>query len=408
MSVLKTFLQKNKYLIGFGFLLTFLSSFGQTFVISLYLPFIQEEFELSDGGFSAIYSSATLASAFTITWLGSFIDRVRLTKFTIFVMLGLVAATALFSQSYYIPVLFIALYGLRLFGQGMMSHTSITSMARFFDDGRGKAISFAALGHSVGEALLPIVIVSLISLIGWRYGVLSTMIVVLLSIPFALFLLRKNVDFKQLRKYIPTPFSKDEQKKAKPTEIMKTKAFWIILPSSLASASIGTGFLLFKLKLGLTKGWDPTFIAAGFTAYAVGNALSNLLAGFLSDRFSGSVLFPIYLLPFSIGLICLIFSSEMWVYLVLIAGIGTTNGFGGTVKNVALAEVYGTRIIGSVRSLFTTVMVFSTAIGPVVFGLLLDAGYSYEFIATGALIFFLLCTLNALRILKLRKVYSKE
>lgn len=397
---LKTYLHRNQHLLGFGFLLAFLSSFGQTFLLSLYLPFIQDEFKLSDGGFSTIYSLATLGSAFTITWLGRYIDKIRLTRFTIFVMLGLVFFIGLLSQAYYIAVLFVAIYGLRLFGQGMMTHTSLTSMARFFEAGRGKAISFASLGHSFGEALLPFFIVSMIALVDWRYTVLITLIIVLLAIPYSIFLLRKNSNFTQLRKYIPAPFTKTEEKSAKPLEIMKTRAFWIILPSSLAAASIGTGFLLFKLKLGLSKGWEPTFIAAGFTAYAAGNALSNLLAGFLADKYSGKVLFPFYLLPFSIGLVALLYSDAMWVYLVLIAGIGTTNGFGSTVKNVALAELYGTRILGSVRSLFTTVMVFSTALGPIGFGLLLDAGYSYEFIGALSLGFFLLCSLNGLRILR--------
>jgi MFS family permease len=185
-------------------------------------------------------------------------------------------------------------------------------------------------------------------------------------------------------------------------QIVKSKAFWVIMPASLASASIGTGFLLFKMKLGLEKGWDPTFIAAGFTAYAVGNALSNLLAGFLSDKFSGRVLFPFYLLPFSIGLITLMFSDDMWVYLILIAGIGITNGFGGTVKNVSLAELYGVKIIGSVRSLFITIMVFSTALGPIFFGLLLDNGFTYEDIAYYSLILFAICSLNSLRAYSLR------
>jgi len=398
MSKLTTYIIRNKYLLGFGFLLAFVSSFGQTFLLSLYLPFLQEEFELSDGGFSSLYSGATLCSAFTITWMGRYIDKVRLTRFTIAMLLGLVLFIGLLSQAYSLTFLFISIYGLRLFGQGMMTHTSITSMARFFEEGRGKAISIASLGHSFGEALLPIIIVSFISWINWRYTLILSMTFVLFSIPYSNYLLRKNANFKQLRKYIPTPFSLTEEKQAQPLEIIKTKAFWILLPSSLVAASIGTGFLLFKLKLGLTKGWDPTFIAAGFTAYALGNALSNLIAGFLSDRYSGKVLFPIYLLPFSIGLIALIFSDEMWVYLVLIAGIGITNGFGSTVKNVAMAELYGTRILGSVRSLFTTVMVFSTAIGPILFGLLLDAGYSYEFLAVISLILFVLATLNALRI----------
>lgn len=400
MSKLVQFIQSNRQLLAFGFLLTFLSSFGQTFLISLYLPFIQETFELSDGGFSLIYGSATIASAFTITWLGSYIDKIRLTRFALLVLIALSVFLIIFSQAYYIPVLFIAFYGLRLFGQGLLSHTAVTSMARFFDDKtRGKAISFANLGHSFGEAFLPIIIVSLLFWLGWRYTVLVTLIFTLLAIPYSLYLLRKNSNIGQLRKYIPQPFTKEEQKQARPLQVIRTRAFWILMPSSLVAASIGTGFLLFKLKMGLSKGWDPTFIAAGFTAYAVGNAVSNIVAGFLSDRFGGKVLFPIYLLPFSLGLLTFIFADGQWVYLVLISGIGITNGFGGTIKSVVLAELFGTKIIGSVRSLFVMIMVFSTALGPLLFGSLLDAGYSFEFIAFISLLAFALCTLNSLRIL---------
>lgn len=275
-------------------------------------------------------------------------------------------------------------------------------MARFFDDDRGKAISIASLGHSVGEAILPIIIVSVLYLFGWRFTILTTVVFVAACIPLALYLLRSNINFSQLRKYTPQPLSNKDQSDSKPLHIMKTKAFWVIMPASLASASIGTGFLLFKMKLGLAKNWDPTFIAAGFTAYAVGNALSNLIAGFLSDKFSGRILFPLYLIPFSIGLVTLMYSDAMWVYLVLIAGIGITIGFGGTVKNVAIAELYGVKIIGLVRSLFITIMVFSTALEPIFFGLLLDNGYSYENIAFYALLLFGLCTLNSLRAITLK------
>jgi MFS family permease len=400
MPKLVQFIQSNRQLLAFGFLLTFLSSFGQTFLISLYLPFIQETFNLTDGGFSMIYGSATIASAFTITWLGSYIDKIRLTRFSLFVLLALSVSLIIFSQTYYIPVLFIAFYGLRLFGQGLLSHTAVTSMARFFDDKtRGKAISFANLGHSFGEAFLPIVIVTLLIAIGWRYTVLITLIFTLLAIPYSLYLLRKNSNIGQLRKYIPQPFTKEEQKQARPLQIIRTRAFWILIPSSLVAASIGTGFLLFKLKMGISKGWDPTFIAAGFTLYAVGNAVSNIVAGFLSDKFGGKALFPIYLLPFCLGLLTYIFADGPWVYLVLIAGIGITNGFGGTIKSVVIAELFGTKIIGSVRSLFVMIMVFSTALGPLLFGSLLDAGYSFEFIAGISLIAFALCTVNSLRIL---------
>ncbi|GGE43656.1 MFS transporter [Psychroflexus planctonicus] len=396
------YLKSNAYLIGFGVLLTFLSSFGQTFVISLYLPSFQEYFYLSDGEFSLVYSGATLLSAFSITWLGRFIDQIRLTKFTKAVMFGLIVFLIILAFSYHVAILFVGLYGMRLFGQGLLSHTSITSMARFFEKGRGKAISFASLGHSIGEAFLPIIIVGGIFYVGWRYSLLLSAVFVLICIPFAIYLLRKNSNFTQLRKYIPKPFTKEESISASPKSILKTKAFWIIMPSSLAAAAIGTGFLLFKLKLGLAKDWSPAFVAGGFTAYAVGNALSNLLAGFLADRFSGKNLFPLYLIPGSIGIASLLLSSETWVYIVLIGGIGITNGFGSTIKNVALAEIYGERIIGSVRSLFTMIMVFSTAIGPLFFGFMLDSGYQFTDIALISIGIYLLMTFNASRIFKLK------
>lgn len=399
LNLILTYLKRNKNLLGFGFLLAFLSSFGQTFVISLYLPDLQEAFNLSDGGFSSVYAGATLLSAFTISWLGRYIDKIRLTKFTVFVMLALVVFLVLFSISFHIVVLFIALYGLRLFGQGMMTHTSITSMARFFKKGRGKAISFAALGHSFGEAFLPVLIVSGIGFLGWRYTAGISASLVIVTIPFAIYLLRSNTNFAQLRKYIPKPFTKEEEKSSSPKAILKTNGFWTIMPSSLAAAAIGTGFLLFKLKLGLANNWTPTFIAVGFTSYALGNAVSNIFAGFLADKFTGKNLFPMYLIPGGIGISCLLISNNPWVYIAVISGIGITNGYGSTIKNVALTEIYGERIIGSVRSLFTMVMVFSTALGPLLFGTLLDLGYSFEVIAVISIALYILCTLNSLRIL---------
>jgi hypothetical protein len=50
-------------LLLFGFLMTFWSSPGQTFLISLFSGEIRAELSLSDGEFAAIYSLATLASA---------------------------------------------------------------------------------------------------------------------------------------------------------------------------------------------------------------------------------------------------------------------------------------------------------------------------------------------------------
>lgn len=394
------FFKQNRFLLAYGILLAFLSSFGQTFLISLYVPSIQKTFALSDAGFSSIYAGATLLSALLLSWLGRFIDKMNIIKFTLYVIIGLSITLVLFSQTYFLPFLFFSLFGLRLFGQGLLTHTSITTMARFFDEGRGKAISIASLGHPLGEMLLPVLIVTSIYQLGWRITALLTVVFVMLSIPFVIYLLRHNTNFSQLRAYAPKLFTKEEANETKPIKIIKSKAFWLIMPSTFVAASFGTGFLLFKLKLGLSNNWSPTFVAVGFTAYSVGSALANLAGGFLSDIYSGKKMYVFYLIPAMIGFLCLTISNSEWVYIALVAGIGMTNGFGSTVKNIVLTVFYGTKIIGSVRSLFVTVMVFSTAVGPLLFGFLLDAGFSFANIAMISLLVYFLATMNALRMIK--------
>ena len=174
----------------------------------------------------------------------------------------------------------------------------------------------------------------------------------------------------------------------------------MIAPCNFATASIGTAILFFQLKLGANKSWSAEWIAASFAAYAVGGALSTIFAGWLTDRRRAKRVYFLYLIPFMLGLTALLLSDSQWVYPILVAGIGVTNGYGETVKNAAIAEIYGTKIIGSVRSLYTTIMVFSTAIGPIIFGVFLDAGATFNQLAFVSICFMLLMTLNAMRLWK--------
>ncbi len=402
MSRTQHFLRENLTLLLFGFLCTFLSGFGQTFLISLYVPTLQEAFGLSNSGFSGIYAVATLGSAFTLAYAGRFIDRLRITTFVTRVLAGLALGLVLFAFSMHAAMLLLALYMLRLFGQGLLTHTALTSMARFFDLNRGKALSMAVLGYPAGEALMPIAMVSLMAVVGWRGTALASAVVVVCCMPIVLRLLMRGRDFAKRRRFVPTPLTSDELRSSRPMELLRNRTFWVIAPSTLVAGSIGTGMLFFQLKIGEHKGWDAAFIAAAFSSYALGNAISSLLAGWLADRFTGQRLFPLYLLPTTVGTTVFFLSDAWWVYVVFIMGIGITNGFGGPVKNAALAELFGTRILGSVRSFFTTVMVFSTALGPVIMGTMLDAGIGFERIAMGAVAVFVLASLNALRVIGLR------
>ena len=61
-----------------------------------------------------------------------------------------------------------------------MSHTSTTAISRYFNKRRGKALSIVFLGMSLGEFILPVLIVYLLSIFYWRELWIQISIVVLM------------------------------------------------------------------------------------------------------------------------------------------------------------------------------------------------------------------------------------
>ena len=79
--------------------------------------------------------------------------------------------------------------------------------------------------------------------------------------------------------------------------------------------------------------------------------------------------------------------------------IGISNGLANVLGSSTWAEVYGVKHIGSIKALTTALMVFSTAFGTAVFGLLIDKGFSIEhiFMISATYIFLALIALTFVR-----------
>lgn len=174
------FLRENYRKVSFGWLLTFLSSFGQTFLISLYVPEIVKAFAITEGTFGAIYAGCTVAASIIMLSVGHTVDHKPVKKVTAFTVLSLGLSSILLGLSYHIAILFVALIGLRLCGQGLMSHISMTIISKYFDKNRGKALSISSLGYSMGEAIFPIIITSIIAFFDWRMAAIISGIALLL------------------------------------------------------------------------------------------------------------------------------------------------------------------------------------------------------------------------------------
>lgn len=184
------FFRREIPLLTYGLSLTFLSSVGQTFLISLFVPFFLLDFALSEGGFGLLYSGATLAGGLLLPFIGARLDRTHLGRFTLGVVALLAISALLMAAAWHLVVLGLALVGVRLAGQGLSSHTALTAMARYYEEARGRALSIANLGFPLGEGILPLLLTAVIAYSGWRMTWVVLGASTLLFGPFLVRLLR--------------------------------------------------------------------------------------------------------------------------------------------------------------------------------------------------------------------------
>jgi MFS family permease len=185
-----SFLFKNAPWLASGALLTFLSSFGQTFFISIFAAEIQTEFALSHGAWGGIYALGTTTSAVVMVWAGGLTDKFRVRTLGPLVLMLLAFSCLLMAINPYAVLLPVVIFALRLTGQGMTSHIAIVAMARWFIATRGRALSIAALGFSVGQAVLPIFFVILLGLMDWRILWVVSALICVAGVPLLVRLLR--------------------------------------------------------------------------------------------------------------------------------------------------------------------------------------------------------------------------
>jgi len=143
-------------LLSVGFLMVAFSAVGQTFVLSLFGGEWRATFGLSPGGLGLASYTAALLSALLLIAAGHLVDRVALPLMVAGVVLGAALGSVALALSVGVPGLVLGFFLLRFFGQGLMTHTAQTAVARAFRQHRGKAFSLVAAGFPVAEAIAPI------------------------------------------------------------------------------------------------------------------------------------------------------------------------------------------------------------------------------------------------------------
>ena len=374
-------LSLSKKVIIFGFIFTFFSSFGQSFFLGLFNAPIRNELGITHGQFGNIYAAATICSSILLIWIGKKIDDYRILNYSFFVVVLLFFSSLFFSFINSIYFLAMAIFLMRLSGQGLMSHASTTTISRFFERSRGKALSTIWLGLSTAEFILPVLITYFFLIYSWRTVWQGIAILIILLLPFVIINTIKSVNLDSREVDINSKNKKIKIKNWKRLEVIKDYRFYIVSLNMLAMPWLATGTFVYQSFISDSKMWAIYTIPKAFMIYSITSIATLFLSGFLVDKFTGRKLILIMNIPLLLAMYVLFkFNHEMFAYIFL-GLVGVSNGFANILGSSTWAEIYGVKYIGSIKALTTALMVFSTAFGTAVFGLLIDNGFTIESIA---------------------------
>jgi MFS family permease len=354
-------------------MLTYFSSFGQTYFISASVAEWRAMFGLTNGEFARIYMFATLASAACIPFLGRLLDVVQAHHMIALVMPILAGAALLAGYASSLTALILAIFLLRLFGQGMMTHIALTMTGRWFVTQRGRAVSLVVLGHQGGEATIPLAFAALTIAYGYSVGWLAVAIVLLVvGLPFAFWCYRNpRVPHRQssIETTASPPVRSWTQK-----EVLSDPIFWALLLGVLAPAFIGTTIFYHQNYLTALHNWPQNLFAMSLMIMALTTVGCALITGAVIDRFGASSILPYFLLPLGGACFVLAYSGPEITLFIMMLLLGISYGIASTLFGSLWPEIYGLANLGAVRSVTVSAMVLATAVGPGVTGTLIDYG----------------------------------
>ena len=398
----------NKKVIIFGFIFTFFSSFGQSFFLGLFNAPIRNELGITHGQFGNIYATATIFSSFLLIWVGKKIDEYQIIYYSFFVILLLFFSSLFFSFINSIILLSIGIFLMRFSGQGLMSHTSTTTVSRFFERSRGKALSTIWFGLSSAEFILPVLVTYLFVIYSWRSVWQGIAIIIIIFLPFVVLNTIKKIKLDSREKDLD-PKKSFKIKSWRRREVIKDYRFYIVSLNMLAMPWIATGVFVYQSFISDSKMWNIYTIPKAFMIYSLASIITLFFSGFLVDKFTSRKLIPIMNIPLLISMFVLFYYQQEVSAFIFLGLVGISNGLANVLGSSTWAEIYGVKFIGSIKALTTAFMVFSTAFGTAVFGLMIDNGFSIENIAfvSGIYIlislFLLILIRNKLEPIKLRK-----
>jgi len=217
---------------------------------------------------------------------------------------------------------------------------------------------------------MPVLIIALIKSLGWpaAWQILSALIL-LLFIPVSIFLVAGDSPFQRVpeeKKLTDQPALANQDASRK--QVLRDWKFYMILPGLIFLPFFITGIFIHQNLLAEVNGWTMEWMATCFVGFGIARIATNFVAGALIDSFSARKVFIFYLLPLAGGLAVLLAGTHPWLAMSYMVLAGITSSLSGLTSASLWAEIYGVKHLGAIKSMASTLMVLSTALGPIALG----------------------------------------
>lgn len=388
----------------FGSVLAVVASVpGQTFGVGVFTESLMEAWDVSRTQISLAYMIGTITSGFILPYAGTLLDRfgarVMVTVSAIglgFSMMALgwmdAGVHAILPASIFValPMLSFTFLLVRFWGQGCLALVARVVVGRWFVRHRGIATSLASAMGSFSFSVAPNILNHIVLDLGWRQAAVAIGGVLLFGISSIGALIYRDspeacgmqVD-GDAEAAVPKEVHPDTPhneifRDFTRTEALRTLIFWVFTLTLATNGMIVTAFAFHLEDIATSAGISSAQAFRVFIPMSLFSVTTTLLAGWLSDRINLKILLTVQLTAIFLGTTGTYFFAETFGWWMTVAGFGIAGGLFSTLVTVAWPHYFGRAHLGAISGVNMSVMVMSSALGPILFSVFKGQTGSYR------------------------------
>ena len=371
-------IHRGWWILTVAFAAIFMSAPGQTHSIGTFRSMMILGMQnVSDTQFSTAYLVGTLLSGFALPFLGPLIDRFGARVLLPLTSTLLAASCILMSYVEHLPLLYLGLGMLRLFGQGLMCLLATWLVGEWFQEKRGIVMGLMGVGGALSVMTFPLLNRYFILNYDWQTAwlVLAAILLVTFVIP-PWFAVRNRPEeeglFPDWQRYdseinptLATEYSPHITREIwTRSEALRNPTFWKLVMCVTCTSLVGTGLMFYAdrvfARVGMS-GNKPYYVLA---LQALLATITCIAAGHFTSKFQARYLLATAMLLLAVALAILISGSNPWMALPFAILLGVHGGIIRTVGSVVWVNYYGRKHQGAVAGAAFSVAVAGSALGP--------------------------------------------